>query len=88
MLILKNTIFKYMYKNNDMFWLFVYIGFNVTFNKISVISWRSVLVEQEDGVPESSTDLGQVTDKLDQWRYELNETRFCMLQSQVPTHAV
>jgi len=33
--------------------------FNATFNYISVISWRSVLVVGE------TTDLSQVTDKLD-----------------------
>jgi hypothetical protein len=32
--------------------------FNATFNNISVISWRSVLVV------ENTTDLSQVTDKL------------------------
>ena len=32
--------------------------FNATFNNISVISWRSVLVVEE------TTDLSQVTDKL------------------------
>jgi hypothetical protein len=33
--------------------------FNATFNNISVISWRSVLLM------EKTTDLPQVTDKLD-----------------------
>jgi len=27
------------------------MGFNVTLNNISVISWRSVLLEEETGVP-------------------------------------
>jgi len=37
--------------------------FNATFNNISIISWRSVLlVEQEH--PEKTTNLSQVTDKL------------------------
>jgi hypothetical protein len=35
--------------------------FNATFNNISVISWRSVLLVEETGV---YTDLSQVTDKL------------------------
>jgi hypothetical protein len=35
--------------------------FNVTFNNISVISWRSVLLLEET---EKTTDLSQVTDKL------------------------
>ena len=45
-----------MYK----FYLFVcFMVFNATFNNISVISWRSVLLV------EKTTDLSQVTDKLD-----------------------
>jgi len=35
--------------------------FNVTFNNISVISWRSVLLVED---PDKATDLSQVTDKL------------------------
>jgi hypothetical protein len=40
--------------------------FNATFNNISVISWRPVLLVEETGIPsvEKSTDLPQVTDKL------------------------
>ena len=39
--------------------------FNATFNNISIISWRSVLLVEETGVhPEKTTDLPQVTDKL------------------------
>ena len=38
--------------------------FNATFNNISVISWRSVLLLEETGVPEKNTDLRQVTDNL------------------------
>jgi hypothetical protein len=34
--------------------------FNATFNNISVISWRSVLLLEETG---ENTDLSQVTDK-------------------------
>jgi hypothetical protein len=37
---------------------------NATFNNISVISWRSVLLVAETGFPEKTTDLLQVTDKL------------------------
>ena len=40
------------------------IVFNATFNNISAISWRSVLLVEETGVPEKATDLPQVTDKL------------------------
>ena len=39
--------------------------FNATFNNISVIiSWRSVLLVEETGVPGKTTDLSQVIDKL------------------------
>ena len=39
--------------------------FNATFNNISVISWRSVLLAEETGVPrKKTTNLSQVTDKL------------------------
>jgi len=38
--------------------------FNTTFNNISVLSWRSVLLVEETGIPEKTTDLSQVTDKL------------------------
>jgi hypothetical protein len=45
--------------NNDLVgWFMV---FNATFNNISVISWRSVLLVE---YPEKTTDLLQVTDKL------------------------
>jgi hypothetical protein len=37
---------------------------NVTFNIISVILWQSVLLVEETGGPEKTTDLSQVTDKL------------------------
>ena len=38
--------------------------FNATINNISVISWWSVLLVEETGVPEKTTYLSQVTDKL------------------------
>ena len=40
------------------------IVLNATFNNISDISWRSVLLEEETRVPGKTTDLSQVTDKL------------------------
>jgi hypothetical protein len=40
------------------------IIFIVTFNNISAISWLSVLLVEQTGVPEKTTDLSQVTDKL------------------------
>ena len=39
------------------------IVFNVTFNNVSVISWRSVLLVEEN--QKKITDLSQITDKLD-----------------------
>jgi hypothetical protein len=38
--------------------------FNATFNNISAISWRSVLLVEETGVPGKHTDLPQIIDKL------------------------
>ena len=37
--------------------------FNTTFNNISVISWQSVLLVEETGVQQKTTDMLQVTDK-------------------------
>ena len=37
--------------------------FNATFNTISAILWRSVLLVGEIGRPEKTTDLSKVTDK-------------------------
>jgi hypothetical protein len=38
--------------------------FNATFNNISVIMWRSVLLVKETRVPGETTDLSQITDKF------------------------
>jgi len=40
------------------------MGFYATFNNISVILWRSVLLVEETEYLEKSTDLSQVSDKL------------------------
>jgi hypothetical protein len=37
---------------------------NATFNNISAILWRSVLLVEETEDPEKTTDMPQVTDKL------------------------
>ena len=37
---------------------------NVTVNNISVTLWKSILLVEETRVPEKTTDLSQVTDKL------------------------
>jgi hypothetical protein len=50
-------------KNNAAINNFSMVGFMV-FTAISVISWRSVLLVEENGVPEKTTNLSQVTDKL------------------------
>ena len=41
-----------------------FMVFNATFNNISVILWWSVLLVEETEFPEKTTDLPQVTDKL------------------------
>ena len=38
--------------------------FNATFNNISVVLWQSVLLAEETGISEKTTDLSQVTEKL------------------------
>jgi len=38
---------------------------NATFNNISAISWRSVLLGRIPEYPEKTTDLSQVANKLD-----------------------
>jgi hypothetical protein len=38
--------------------------FDATFNNISVISWRSILLVEETEIPGETTDLPQVTDKF------------------------
>jgi len=41
-----------------------FMMFNATFNNISVTMWRSVLLVEENRVPEKTSDLPQVTDKF------------------------
>jgi hypothetical protein len=43
---------------------FMIMVFNTTFKNISVISWQLVLMVEETGVHEKTTDLSYVTDKL------------------------
>ena len=50
-------------KHAQLDWL-GFMVFNATFNNIPVISWRSVLLVKETGVPGETIDLSQVTDKL------------------------
>jgi hypothetical protein len=44
-------------------WFSPGIFLKVAFNNISVISWRSILLVEENRVPGKTTDLPQITDK-------------------------
>jgi hypothetical protein len=76
------------YINNTTQWLwFDLIVFNATFSNISTMSWWPVLMVEEAGVPERTTDHGQTTGKFITWGCE-SSAPFCNLQGQVRTHAV
>ena len=62
--------------------------FYATFSNISAISWRPILVVEETGVPERTTDHGQATGKLYYLRLRVECTLFCDLHSRARTHAV
>jgi len=62
--------------------------FNATFSNISAISWRPVLVVEEAGVPERTTDHGQATGKLYHLRLRVECTLYCNVQSRARTYAI
>ena len=42
---------KCTFKHEMIVWLVLFMGFNTIFNNISVISWQSVSLVEETGVP-------------------------------------
>jgi hypothetical protein len=68
----------------DTIWFLV---LNTIFSNISTISWQSVLVVEEAGVPTENPDHGQATGKLYHLRLRVECALFCNLQSPARTHA-
>jgi hypothetical protein len=61
---------------------------NATFNNIPAISWRPVLVMEEAGDPERTTNHWPATGKLYHFAAARRVHPFCNLQSRMRTHAV
>ena len=85
-----SDVFK-VFMTIDVFYCYIqkqidFCCFNTTFSNISAISWRSVLVVEEAGVP--GENHRQATGKLYHLRLRVECTLFCNLQSRVRTHAV
>jgi len=53
-----------LYQCQVNWWFGLVYGVNATFNNISIVLSRSVLWVEETGIPEKTTELSQVTDKL------------------------
>jgi hypothetical protein len=70
------------------FYYFYFWCFNATLSNIAAISWRPVIVVEEAGVPERTTDHGQATGKLYHLRLRVECIFSCNLQSRSRTHAV
>ena len=64
-----------------LFFALILIVFNVTFSDISAISWRPVLVVEEAGVQERTTDHGQATGKLYHLRLQVECTLFVIYKA-------
>ena len=58
------TLLYFLYNITYTMYMRHTVGRSTTFNNISVISWWSVLLVEETGYPEKTTDLPQVIDKL------------------------
>jgi hypothetical protein len=68
-----HTFDIYVFIIFDLIW---FIVLNVTFNNISAISWRPVLVVAEAGVPAENHDHGQATGKLYHLQLRVEYTLF------------
>jgi predicted secreted protein len=69
------------HQNEQSRFIYLFLVFNATFSNISAISWRPVLVMEEE-YSERMTDYGQAIGKLHHLRLRVECTLFCILQSQ------